>query len=150
MHGVLECRLEVYQFYARAQCGPGLAAIAQHPRKAVTSGSGMGRPFSGLLDLECLVSACWPQVVAIVGGASIRRRCLTSLLRLCAMAAMRNSCLRSPSSRATASSDGSSVSGATASSPLCDGAARRCVRVSQKHPRARRSRSRCPRPSGAR
>ncbi len=68
MHGVLECRLEAYQFYARAHSGPGLAAIAQNPQEAVTSGSGMGRPFSGLLDLECPVSACWPQAVAIVGG----------------------------------------------------------------------------------
>ncbi len=46
----------------------------------------MARPGLGL-DLPC----CWPQVVAIVGGASIRRRCLTSLLRLRAVAAMRNS-----------------------------------------------------------
>ncbi len=46
----------------------------------------MARPGLGL-DLPC----CWPQVVAIVGGASLRRRCLTSLLRFCAVAAMRNS-----------------------------------------------------------
>ena len=56
MHGVLECRLEAFDFYARAPSGPGLAAIAQHPQEAVTSGNGMDRPFSGLLDLECPVS----------------------------------------------------------------------------------------------
>ena len=46
----------------------------------------MSRPGLGLGHPRC-----WPQAAAIVGGASIRRRCLTSLLRFCAVAAMRNS-----------------------------------------------------------